>query len=162
MPFGESPRGRRFEPSPAYLSRGRGPITRRDSCPIDSRLIHLKIKLKTLADEATHIRREEKKALRAGRYGRYRGLYEHRVKDVRACARHNQLAYGFLRGVPYSKMEPRTAQPPDWKEVKRHAKTFCPSRSPYEAWPKEWEINWKKWQEAAEAYLRTSRQRRAA
>ncbi len=68
-----------------------------------------------------------------------------------ATTRHNLLAYGFLRGVPYGKMEPTAKREPDWKEVKRHAKAFCPDRTWSKPWPDAWEARWKEWLEEAKA-----------
>lgn len=39
---------------------------------------------------------------------KYWNLYEHHVKKLRVQARISHLAYGFLRGVPYSAMEQST------------------------------------------------------
>lgn len=94
----------------------------------------LKVKIKSLAEEAQIIRLEEKRALARTPDGKpskwtdpdlYCSLREHRVKDVRKEQRHSLLAYAFLRGVPYVKVEPKVGrkdQPkwvsdPDWKRV---------------------------------------------
>jgi hypothetical protein len=65
---------------------------------------YLKVKIKSLADEARTIRAEEKKAS-----GRVRQeLHEHRVKDVRQETRAALVAYGYIRGRTYRQIEPRT------------------------------------------------------
>jgi hypothetical protein len=123
------------------------------------------VKIKTLATEARIIRHEEQRALSAGRKGKsldrgdyaphyrsYEGLHEHRTKAVRDCARHNILAYGFLRDVPYGKMEVTSKREPDWQEVKRHARAFCPDRSWSKPWPDEWNARWENWLTAALAF----------
>ena len=55
-------------------------------------------------------------------------LRNHRKLDVGQAARAAQLAYGFLRGVPYKKIEPKTRLGyVDYtivKEVKRLATKF--------------------------------------
>jgi hypothetical protein len=104
---------------------------------------------------------EEQRALRAGRrtapteydaapfYERYHGLREHRTADVRRHARHNLLAYGFLRGVAYRTMEATAKTQPDWKAVEQHARTFCPDRLAGHPWPEEWATRWKAWRDEA-------------
>lgn len=64
---------------------------------------YLKIKIKSLAEEARIIRHEEKKWY--GPSETRTGLYLHRVRDVRSEARAALLAYGFLRGRPYAALE---------------------------------------------------------
>lgn len=75
-------------------------------------LAYLKIKIVSLAAEAQLIRKDEKKykarhRKRGGDLTReiYLGLRQHRTDVVRSEARHALLAYGFLRGTPYGKME---------------------------------------------------------
>jgi hypothetical protein len=48
-------------------------------------------------------------------------------------------------------MEPTAKREPDWKEVKRHAKAFCPDRTWSKPWPDAWEARWKEWLEEAKA-----------
>jgi len=126
-----------------------------------SRNTHLKIKIKTLAAEARIIRKEERKALEAGRlalkrvadgrgatpsswYSTYAGLHEHRRGIVRSTARLNNIAYGFLRGHAYSEIEQKTLTQVDlsavWKLVKRFG-------------GREDLARWSEWQGAATAYL---------
>lgn len=64
---------------------------------------YLKVKIKSLAAESRIIRHEEK---RAYDNDQREGLYLHRVKDVRHESRASQLAYAYLRGVPFSVVEP--------------------------------------------------------
>lgn len=64
----------------------------------------LRVKIKSLAEEARTIRKEERRAgapLRAE-------LRNHRVVVVRHEARHAHLAYGFLRGLKHKQMEHNT------------------------------------------------------
>ena len=96
-----------------------------------SRTIHLKIKIVTLATEARLIRREERRMASRPRPPRrpslqaaIEALREHRTGPVRRASRHNQLAYGFLRGRPYAVMEARVAEAPDFDEVRKHARRF--------------------------------------
>ena len=77
---------------------------------------YLKVKIKSLAEEARIIRLETK---RARKISIKNGLALHRTGIVRLEARHTQLAYGFLRGLAYSQMESKTHKEPDWKKIKR-------------------------------------------
>lgn len=65
--------------------------------------VYLKIKIKSLAEEAKIIRFEEKRW--PGRSDEYQGLHFHRTYDVRNEARAAQLAYGYLRGRKYRQLE---------------------------------------------------------
>lgn len=56
-------------------------------------LVYLKIKIKSLSDEARAIRFEEKRW--PGPSAERQGLYLHRINDVRSEARSAQLAYTF-------------------------------------------------------------------
>lgn len=82
--------------------------------------IYLKVKIKSLAEEAKIIRKEERKALATYRriknkqgfeekaekaLNLYNGLRMHRIGIVRAEARAAQLAYGFLNNKKYSELE---------------------------------------------------------
>lgn len=81
-------------------------------------ITYLKVKIKSLAAEARIIRLEERRA----RTRELRdGLAEHRRTTVRRQARSTQLAYGFLRGRPLSRLEPHTRKDraPDWKSVRQ-------------------------------------------
>jgi hypothetical protein len=74
---------------------------------------YLKVKIKSLAEEAKIIRNEERKATGEKR----EGLYLHRIGTVRKAARHTLLAYGFLRGRKYRQMEAKCEASPMWPEV---------------------------------------------
>lgn len=82
-----------------------------------TRVTHLKIKLKSLAAEAKIIRSEEQKHSDRTREGEWTGtrlsLYRHRILVVRTVARHALLAYGFLRGLDYSRLERNAKVAPD-------------------------------------------------
>lgn len=67
------------------------------------RTLELKVKIKSLAEEAKIIRTEEKKL--PGPSAKRMELHEHRVGKVRHCARYALLAYGYLRGKPYRIIE---------------------------------------------------------
>ena len=84
---------------------------------------YLRIKIKSLAEEAKIIRREEKKPHsdmnEFGYSGHRIGLRCHRTGTVRREARHTLLAYGFIRGRKYRQMEAKCEFPPDWDAVRR-------------------------------------------
>lgn len=73
----------------------------------------LKIKIKSLAAEAGIIRAEERKWPRAGMTGTRFALAQHRRFDVRREARSALLAYGFLRGRSYERIEAKCWDAPD-------------------------------------------------
>lgn len=74
---------------------------KKDGAPADQRTA-LKVRIKELAQEARYIRREEEKT----RWREERDwLKVHRRRTVRRAARFAQLAYGYIRGVPYRVME---------------------------------------------------------
>lgn len=87
---------------------------------MQSRVVHLKVKIKSLAAESRIIRAEERKAGPVLR----RTLDIHRRGVVRSEARITQLAYGFLRGRRYRQMERTAASPPDWQRVRQHVERF--------------------------------------
>ena len=146
------------------------------------RLVFMKVKVKSLAEEARIIRREEKKALAGSHWERwdkeafvrrpcargtegsysplYQHLHEHRGGTLRGCARLNLLAYGFLRGKPYSQMEVYCERLPDWKKVKKFARAFCPDKTYKQPWPDEWEARWQAWLGSAEAWLKVGKEAR--
>ena len=62
----------------------------------------LRIKLKSLAEEAKIIRKEERKT-----FGILRNeLHTHRVRDVRRAARETHIAYGLILGRQLEQIEP--------------------------------------------------------
>lgn len=65
--------------------------------------VYLKIKIKSLAEEARIIRHEEKKW--AGPSETRMGLHHHRTHHVRMETRAALLAYAFIRGRRYSQVE---------------------------------------------------------
>jgi hypothetical protein len=91
--------------------------------------VYLKVKVKSLAAEAAIIRLEERKVKARRAWARaqqkdeteltlrFNGLREHRKRAVRVEARISQLAYGFLRRTPYSRVEHADSQPFDKKRV---------------------------------------------
>jgi hypothetical protein len=84
--------------------------------------LYLKMKIMSLAAEARIIRTEEKKW--PGEHAVRNGLHQHRIRDVRSEARHALLAYGFLRGRDYRRLERKAARAPDWERVQKLAEKF--------------------------------------
>ena len=97
---------------------------------MEERTIHLKIKIKSLADEAVSIRKEARKVSGMAKWR----LNDHRTSVVRVHARHNLLAYGILRGMPYSAMERKCHEAPDFKKVTKIAKNFGGTEEDIGSW----------------------------
>lgn len=99
---------------------------------------HLKVKIKTLAAEASIIRHATHKAKKRVRWTQANGegaaqlqaiqernsLIDHRRLIVRPEARHSLLAYGFMKGTPYKAMERTCHEGPDWMEVAKIVTRF--------------------------------------
>ena len=94
-------------------------------------IIYLKVKLKSLAEEAKIIRKEESKAYGDLLYS----LKAHRKHEVRFEARATQIAYAFLRGKPYRQVEPHTPYTSGyystqlWARVKKMIEKYGDSHS---------------------------------
>lgn len=100
--------------------------------------VFLKVKVKTLAEEARIIRREERIKKAQARYARAKGkddagigidmvreqLYMHRKFQVRKEARCTHLAYAYLRGIPYTMLERTMKTQPNWENVARMVKKY--------------------------------------
>ncbi len=94
------------------------------------RRVELKVKIKSLAEEARIIRKEERKAKLRGDWQLFHRLQEHRRTVVRSEARCSQLAYRTiaLRGA-YPKCEsPTTKSLIDFDKVGRLCAAFGPIR----------------------------------
>lgn len=91
----------------------------------------LKVKIKSLAEEARIIRKEE------GRCGKDEALrsslHAHRILDVRGEQRASLLAYAFIRGREYASVEGRCRAQPDWGRVQRLVGKF--GRCSQYGWP---------------------------
>lgn len=119
---------------------------------------YLKIKIKSLAAEATMIHREERRH-NIGHRGRVRirrqlaksteltpgqrarlerrlakpsdnamkafwGLRDHRTIDVRSESRASHIAYGFLNGLDYKRIEGTAKSAPNWSRVEDLVKKY--------------------------------------
>lgn len=100
---------------------------------MEERTIHLKVKVMSLAAEARIIRQQAKKAKGMVKWR----LNEHRTDVVRVHARHNGLAYGILRGVPYSAMEKKCDKKPDFDKVAAIARRFGSTGNTVSEWVKQ-------------------------
>jgi hypothetical protein len=123
--------------------------------------IYLKVKVKSLAAEASIIRTE---ARRTNRVALRNGLTEHCKEVVRKAARNTQLAYGFVRGREYRQIEPGAYSPPDWKEITRMVKQYgicwCDGDKfqEYDAAKKDEEVRLKAWlEQSSQASLEAAR-----
>lgn len=102
-------------------------ISRYQTSTKDKRVM-LKVKLKSLMEEARIIRKEEARSTGDLR----EDLHIHRTMDVRSEARHTHLAYGFIRGVPVQRMEcpelwdDGKHPKPDWTKVRAMLKKYGP------------------------------------
>jgi hypothetical protein len=103
------------------------------------RKIHLKIKIKSLAEEARIIRHEarkiDKKILDREQAGRIKqDLNDHRTGIVREEARHSLLAYGLIRDVPYPVMEKKCNEAPNWSKIEKMAFRFGATKVEIAVW----------------------------
>jgi len=89
-----------------------------------NKIVALRVKIKSLAEEAGLIRLEERRAKRRGSSRLLHSLQEHRRGVVRAEARASLLAYGFLRGRPYWAVEATRGSEPDWDYVGKLVRKF--------------------------------------
>lgn len=125
---------------------------------MNDRRIELKVKIKSLAEEAKIIKREEKKALSKNDRDKYVSLYLHRIQIVRPECRSSNLAYGFLRGRPYSKLERKCYEAPDFRYVKKLVDKFGQQDIPdlETPWPErkiKQDRDWKEWLDTALKHL---------
>lgn len=106
---------------------------------------HLQVKVFTLMQEMTYIRRQEEKWKTRARFARQKqkqatleraesafwSLRGHRI-NLKLEARNTHLAYGALRGMPYSRMEVMCYGPlkgygstePNWKSIEDMVERF--------------------------------------
>lgn len=100
---------------------------------MSEKLVHLRIKVKSLVDESRTIRKEANKTSGMAKWR----LNHHRTSVVRVHTRHNLLAYGLLMGVPYCAMEKKCHIKPNLSTVAKHAKKFGGVSSAIDAWVEE-------------------------
>jgi hypothetical protein len=93
---------------------------------------YLKIKIKSLAAEAQIIKIEERRWKTVGKrnvgdvpHPLFFNLRSHRLHAVRKECRSSNLAYGFLRGRDYKRIENKCYESPDWKTVEAIVKRFA-------------------------------------
>ena len=83
----------------------------------------MRVKIKSLAAESRIIQAEKRRARVASQKDR---LEAHRVQHVRRAARAAQIAYAFLRGREYTRIEGNAKSFPDWDMVGRNVRRFGP------------------------------------
>jgi len=94
----------------------------KDRTTIIDRREMLRVKLKSLAEEARIIRHEERKS-----YGSLRNeLHLHRVWQVRRAARETHMAYGLIKGLTVDQIEPKRKSDLNWEAVNKMLKTYGP------------------------------------
>lgn len=85
--------------------------------------VYLKVKIKSLSEEARIIRFEQRKAKlikdHVYRSSLYFGLYDHRTRVVRAALRNSYLAYAFVRGKKRVVVEHKCFVEPDYGDIAR-------------------------------------------
>ena len=127
----------------------------------------LRVRIKELAQEARFIRLEESRIKNNQKVAPWEYVYEdekwfykapdkgsldywklrtHRIESVRQAARAAQLAYAFLRGIPYRMVEQKRKEEKEWvfstrilKELKRLVDKFggCKCSDEVEGWLNE-------------------------
>ena len=99
--------------------------------------VELKIKAKSLAEEAKIIRKEEVRQKRLSRkkdpnggywhpdaLGTYVKLHHHRTQPVRIAARHTHLARAFIAGTPYKSVECAPRYLPNTRDIAKMAQAY--------------------------------------
>lgn len=92
-------------------------------------LTQLRVKIRSLADEARVIRDEERRAKDAHDYTLVNSLCNHRKQSVRPEARCALLAYAFLRRMPYERLERDPRSKPNWTRIKKMVERFTNATS---------------------------------
>jgi hypothetical protein len=84
-------------------------------------IVYLRVKIRSLAEEARIIRSEERRLRRPilPTNDLFFGLRRHRVYDVRRETRASLLAYGLLRGRTYNQLEKTARQGREAPDVNR-------------------------------------------
>ena len=145
---------------------------------------HLKVKVYSLSAEMAYIHRQEEKWKQKAKWARIRQkaqadeknlkaiaycetnfqtLRDHR-NSMRPDARHTHLTYGFMRNVPYSKMEficygvlkGYGSSEPNWERIEQMVARFSGDETVPNVMQKfsEWLDNAKKWYEGNEARIK--------
>jgi len=95
-------------------------------------IVYLKVKVCSLAAEASIIRRMERRwkpRWKSHQDQTFFGLKSHRTCDVRREQRAALLAYGYLRGRPYRMIEFKCFEPPVWTRVCEIVRKYGPLAS---------------------------------
>lgn len=90
-------------------------------------LAYLKVKIKSLHAEAQIIRHAER-FYKPRDKDTFNGLRNHRIFDVRMEARSSLLAYGFLRGRTYRRIEATCHENPNWNRIETLALKYGPEK----------------------------------
>lgn len=104
-----------------------------------SRSLLLKVKIKSLAEEARIIRHFERKD--NGFF--FFELQAHRKGAVRRAARETLIAYAFIRGIPYKRVEENPRTKPNWTNIWKMAEKYGVCSG-----PREHHLDWYQIQQA--------------
>lgn len=96
--------------------------TKRDVLAAEARII--KTREQKWKEKARSARDKQKSQVASDSYWTYLKLREHRINVVRPEARAALLAWGFLRGTPYSKIEAKVRPGKYWRSGKNSYAEF--------------------------------------
>lgn len=118
------------------------------------RRVELKVKIKSLAEEARIIRLEEKRAKARGDYRLLFRLQEHRRGIVRQTAHESLLAYHLVRGTTIGKFPYDTCRKPLPLDIKLSVSRFGPVRAEDET-ETDYNLRFAEWKQHVESVLET-------
>lgn len=95
-------------------------------------------------------------------YSTFFGVRYHRINTVKRICRHSHLAYGFLRGMPYSWMESTCHTLPDWgwkEDARQHSESVLAIALRFSGKMDSTDVRQKlaAWCEEADAYIKRQR-----
>jgi hypothetical protein len=147
---------------------------------------HLKVKVFSLSAEMTYIRRQEEKWKTRARIARQRqkplsqgyaeaNFWSHRGHrhGLKFEARNTHLAFGCIKGIPYSKMEPLCygvfkgygSTEPDWKAIEAMVERFTKDETNPQNFMQafaEWLADAQKWYEGNKLRIPAAHEARVA
>ncbi len=91
---------------------------------MDNRVL-VKEQIKGCMRQAWALRAQEDRHRRNRDWAVAHEAYYRRVVDLRKSARALQLAYAYMRGIPYRDVEPYSNEEPKWEVVKAHIRDGC-------------------------------------
>lgn len=107
---------------------------------MNHKILALKVKIKSLVAEVKIIRQEERKLERGPKEHHIHILYleSHRKGVVRRASRETHIAYGYLRGLTYRRIESYARTKPNWEAIVKMVRRYGPGvkLEDFEAWYK--------------------------